>query len=407
MSGFNQDLLTQKTGPVLRDYVHASKTFRTNNYQNTPKLKFLFHVYFEINPEAYLVDVNTNYSLLVKSVKLPSFNIDVSTLNQYNRKRLIQTKIKYDPVDITFHDDNGTATNTPNAGGIIRSLWKAYYTYYYADGRNPEVVFDRRRLNNPSLRNSGTLESATAATYNIRNQYAGSITGNANWGYMGENLNDNNSYQTNTGGTKIPFFKNITVFGLSQHRFSAYTLINPIITSFSHDTYDYYANDGLMENKMSLDYETVVYNEGDIDGNDPANIVTGFGEQANYDRRLSPIARPGSNSLVAGTDGMVQGGNVNEYGNQANRTQAAQVANDYSKNYPPSISQVVAGENQAVGQNNGTRNTGFRTPVYNSSGNGLSSKFPSASSSHSAVTDVAPAGSQNGPIYSNQYRSNL
>ena len=31
----------------LRDYTHASKTFRTNSYQNAPKLKFLFHTYFE------------------------------------------------------------------------------------------------------------------------------------------------------------------------------------------------------------------------------------------------------------------------------------------------------------------------------------------------------------------------
>ena len=400
MSGFNQDLLTQKTGPVLRDYVHASKTFRTNNYQNAPKLKFLFHVYFEINPEAYIVDVNTNYSLLVKTVKLPGFNIDVSTLNQYNRKRLIQTKIKYDPIEITFHDDNGTATGSPNSGGVIRSLWKAYYNYYYADGRNPEVVFDRRRLTNPAGAAHRTLGAATAATYNERNQYADSITGNANWGYMGETLDDNSSYQTNTGGKKIPFFKNITVFGLSQHRFSAYTLINPIITSFSHDTYDYYANDGVMENKMTVDYETVVYNEGDIDGNDPANIVTGFGEQANYDRRLSPIARKGSNSAVAGQDGLVQGGNINTEDNDAKGSQKSQLAYNYSKQYPSSTSQVVSEENQAVDQNNGTRNTGYSAPVFNASGNRLLSSAPSAAPNPAAVGGNSPAGSQNGPVYS-------
>jgi hypothetical protein len=400
MSGFNQDLLTQKTGPVLRDYVHASKTFRTNNYQNAPKLKFLFHVYFEINPEAYIVDVNTNYSLLVKTVKLPGFNIDVSTLNQYNRKRLIQTKIKYDPIEITFHDDNGTATGSPNSGGVIRSLWKAYYNYYYADGRNPEVVFDRRRLTNPAGAAHRTLGAATAATYNERNQYADSITGNANWGYMGETLDDNSSYQTNTGGKKIPFFKNITVFGLSQHRFSAYTLINPIITSFSHDTYDYYANDGVMENKMTVDYETVVYNEGDIDGNDPANIVTGFGEQANYDRRLSPIARKGSNSAVAGQDGLVQGGNINTEDNDAKGSQKSQLAYNYSKQYPSSTSQVVSEENQAVDQNNGTRNTGYSAPVFNASGNRLLSSSPTAPSSPSAESANSPAGSKNGPVYS-------
>jgi len=398
MSGFNQNLL--KESNILRDYTHASLTFRSGgSYQNAPKLKFLFHVYFEINANAYQVDVaDANYSLLVKTVKLPSFNIDVATFNQYNRKRLIQTKIKYDPVDITFHDDNGTATNTPNAGGVIRSLWKAYYNYYYADGRNPEVVIDRRRLNNPesALRDSGTLGAATAATYNNRNQYAESITGNATWGYLGETVDKNSNYQSNTGGSKVPFFKNITVFGLSQHRFTAYTLINPLITSFSHDTYDYSSNDGVMENKMTLDYETVVYNEGDLNGEDPASIVTGFGEKTNYDRRPSPIARPGSNALVGGPWGLVEGGSIS---NVTDPAQRAQVAYNYSKNVGASISQVNSGENQAVDQNNGTRNNPYVFSMYDATGNGLKSSSPNAPSSPAAVTETSPAGSQNGSVF--------
>jgi hypothetical protein len=403
MSGFNQNLLTEKVGPVLRDYTHASLTFRTNNYQNAPKLKFLFHVYFEINQEAYTVDIaDANYGLLVKTVKLPSFNIDVSTLNQYNRKRLIQTKIKYDPVDITFHDDNGTATNTPNSGGVIRSLWKAYYNYYYADGRNPEVVFDRRRLNGQgsALLNRGQLGAATATTYNERNQYAESITGNANWGYMGESLDETSSYQLNTGGKKIPFFKNITVFGLSQHRFAAYTLINPIITSFSHDTYDYSSNEGVMENKMTLDYETVVYNDGDLNGEDPANIVTGFGEKANYDKELSPIARKGSNRSVAGPWGLVEGGGVSANDGVAGE-QAAQIAYNFQKQNGLTDSQVAIQESKAVDQPSSTRNLIAQYPSFQATGNGLVSKSPTANDAPGALGGPANAGSQNGPVYSN------
>ena len=119
----------------LRDYTHASKTFRTNLYQNSPKLKFLCHVYFDINPEVYPVGLNTgvNFGLYVKDVKLPSYGFNTLQLNQYNRKRIVQTKIKYDPVSITFHDDN--------ANNITR-MWNAYYTYYYKDGTKPTVVFN-------------------------------------------------------------------------------------------------------------------------------------------------------------------------------------------------------------------------------------------------------------------------
>ena len=401
MSGTNQNVLKEST--ILRDYTHASLTFRSDGtYEKAPKLKFLFHVYFDINPEVSNVP-NANYGLLVKTVKLPSFNMQVDTMNQYNRKRLIQTKIKYDPVDITFHDDTGTATGSDYAGGMIRSLWKAYYNYYYADGRNPEVVFNRIRGNTPNAGiggPGGKQSSFTAETYNYRNQYDYSITGNTSWGYTGD-ATPSGEQASITNGRKIPFFKNITVFGLSQHKFTAYTLINPVMTSFSHDTYDYAQGNGTMENKMTLEYETVVYNEGDIDGNDPASIVTGFGMKANYDRRLSPIAREGSNSLVQGQAGLLRGGNMNSVTDPAQRQQAAQIANNYAKDVGASTSQVVFGENQAVGQNNGTRNTGYSAPVFNATGNGLKSSSSIAPSGPAAVGARSSAGAQNDQLRAN------
>jgi len=285
---------------TLRDYTHASKIFRDNgNYQNTPKFKYLFHVYFKINPEAFPDAIDNNYSVLVKTVKLPSYNIETATMNQYNRKRIVQTKIKYDPIDITFHDDNGSGLGTPNLGGTIRALWKAYYNYYYFDGTTPEVIFSGNRgaASTPTIGGGGTIVVPTEARYNDRTQYKPSITGNNDWGYIGEN--------PNLDGVKIPFFKNITIFGFNRHLFSAYTLINPIITRFTHDTYDYAQGTGTMENQMSIDYETVIYNEGALDGEDPSNIVTNFGDRGNYDRRKSTNTPDGANKPVPGPNGLV------------------------------------------------------------------------------------------------------
>ena len=94
MSGFFQNLLKDTAGgffgsEYLRDYTHAAKTFIPNAYQYAPKFKFLFHVYFNINTSAYAAgaDNGANFGLAVKSIKLPSYNFDVVTLNQYNRKR--------------------------------------------------------------------------------------------------------------------------------------------------------------------------------------------------------------------------------------------------------------------------------------------------------------------------------
>lgn len=282
----------------LRDYTHASKTFRSNNYQYTPKLKFLFHTYFKINTLAYGRNVSTgdNFGLLVKEVKLPSFSFDTTQLNQYNRKRIIQTKIKYDPITIAFHDDNGN---------LMKNLWQAYYNYYYTDGTIPKVVFAGARGGLPETQADagGQITTASLANYNERNLYNESITGNSDWGY-----NTAAAVQSQTGtDVKPAFFENITVFGFNQHNFTAYTLINPIITQFNHDTYNYNEGSGIMQNTMTIDYETVVYNEGALDGQSPSNIVTGFGLETNYDRRLSPIAMPGSNRTILGQGGLVDG----------------------------------------------------------------------------------------------------
>jgi len=305
MSGFFQNLLTDAANgffgnDYLRDYTHASKTFRPNAYQYAPKFKFLFHVYFEINQSAYAVGLpqGANFGLAVKSVKLPSYTFDTHVMNQYNRKRIIQTKIKYDPIDINFHDDNGN---------LIRNLWYNYYTYYYKDATIPVASVSGRQAQQTG---NGSTNSPNNANYNSRNIYSQSITGDTNWGYVGETSDSPaTNTQAATGQTKIPFFKNVTIFGFNQHNYAAYTLINPIINRFAHDTYDYSQGNGTMTNTMTLDYETVKYFQGAISGKEPSNIVAGFGLAEHYDRVTSPIARPGSQASILGQGGLVDGVN--------------------------------------------------------------------------------------------------
>jgi hypothetical protein len=290
LGNWGQNLLKDAVGEFfgsdyLRDYTHASKVFRTNSYANAPKLKFLFHTYFEINPDAYFAE--NNYGILVKEVKLPSFTFTTHQMNQYNRKRIVQTKIKYDPVEISFHDDNNNTINR---------MWEAYYTYYYNDGSKPQAVLGAGRGSDTPNGDPG-YSGNPLTEYNDRNIYNASITGDDDWGFLGG--------QTDSSGKKVPFFKNITVYGFNQHHFIAYTLVNPIITNFTHDTYKYDEGGGVMQNRMTIDYETVVYHEGDVDGNDPGSMVPGFGDQATYDRTLSPIATLGSNATILGQGGLV------------------------------------------------------------------------------------------------------
>lgn len=276
----------------VRDFHHAAKTFRTNFYQNAPKFKFTFHVVFEINDEAWpdSIGAGQNFGLLVKDIQLPTYKMDVKEYNQYNRKRLVQTKINYEPVEVTFHDDNAS---------LITSMWHAYYTYYYADSRNPQIEFN----DSPGAGAIGQLPALTLPSiqpnvgYNGRNIYDVGLEGQLNWGYIGEPTSANPDLR------KPAFFKNITIFGFAQHNFVAYTLVNPMIRSFGHDKYNYDDSQTTMKNSMNLDYETVVYNVGYLNGLAPDEIIKGFGDSATYDRTPSPITLPGANGRATGQGG--------------------------------------------------------------------------------------------------------
>lgn len=296
MAGFFQQFLQgTKDGflesPYLKDYKHASKTFTTNAYGNAPKFKYLFHVYFDINANLIsdslrLFPDTTNHGLLVKTIDLPKFSIPLTEYNQYNRKRYVQTKINYDPVRVSFHDDNLNQ---------IRNLWFAYYSYYYNDPSQPGG------LNNGP--NSVTLPDQAATDLNKRNIYS-PVIGQNNWGYMGE---IGGTTQSSRDKSKYSFFKSIKIFGFNQHNYVLYQLINPLIESFAHDNYNYSEGNGTMESTMSVKYESVKYFEGALNGQDPGKFVDRFAEPGVYDTELSPIARNGSNRNILGKGGLVDG----------------------------------------------------------------------------------------------------
>lgn len=295
---FGQDFLKSFFGnDYLKDYTHASKTFRTNGYENAPKLKFLFHVYLTVNlqvpalRQVYQNNESAVLGLLCKTVELPRYQIDVEVLNQYNRKRLVQKRINYQPVTLTFHDDNGNA---------IRNMWYNYYAYYYKDANQP---YRGVASQSGSMGVNRTLTQGFG--YNVSDIYEDARTGGVNdWGYIGESYDDGGS-GTATG--KARFFADITIFGFNQHKYVTYTLINPLISEWQHDTYNYGESGNTMENRMTIQYETVKYGEGAI-GRSVAGQVPGFGTPEYYDLVRSSISRPGSTQTVLGQGGLLDAG---------------------------------------------------------------------------------------------------
>jgi hypothetical protein len=243
----------------LGDFQHAARLFGDNDLRLAPKVKFLYHVSFVINTAALpRIDFKFRHqneiNMLVKSADLPKYKINTHTLNQYNRKKVVQTGIEYTPVTITFHDDNY---------GVTRQLWENYFTYYYAD---PTVA-------------------KTTGAYHRTATRAGT---NIPYGF------DNNS--------TIPFFKEIVIYQMAKKKWNSYALVNPMVSTWNHDTMDYSANEGAV-NTMTLNYEAVHFDTGDVSQGSPP----GFGVE-HYDTMPSPITISGGGTrTLFGAGGVLAG----------------------------------------------------------------------------------------------------
>ena len=122
LKGFQNNL------PGLKDYRHATRLFLDDNFKLAPKQKFLFHVVFTLNENLMVKGFSQaeRYQLntLVKSCDLPRYGFNLEEKIQYNKKMYAATRIQYEPVNITFHDDNAD---------IVNAFWKKYYEYNIAD----------------------------------------------------------------------------------------------------------------------------------------------------------------------------------------------------------------------------------------------------------------------------------
>lgn len=296
----NEYLQPFPPGQGLRDYTHASKTFGVSggSYNLVPRNKFLFYVYFNLNTDipavANLVSggKSSTIGLMVKTAQLPSYTVDVGTMNQYNRKRLIQTKINYNPAQIVFNDDHSD---------LIRNMWYQYYQYYYSD---PTYKYG----NTPNQ--SGTLGQIAGLfsgfSYGSNDTYSPSRVVQ-HWGLSGQGYSNpslqslSTALLTGPASSVEPFFRDITIYGMAQKSYAQYTMINPMITEWTHDTYDYSQGNQVVTHTMSIRYENVKYYSGNIGGSQPSDRVPGFADPSHYDTTTSPIASPGSTFIPPGS----------------------------------------------------------------------------------------------------------
>lgn len=253
--------------PGMKDYQHASRLYIDNNFKLMPKQKFLFHVVFNTDESLFVNGFNSSekyqLNMLVKSADLPKYNMSYEEKVQYNKKMYNATRIAYEPVNITFHDDHADTVN---------AFWKKYYEYNIADsiGMNSDLTIS-----------------------NTKDDY-----------YLYGDDRKTTKFGMDTPRQRSkPYLKGIEIFVLHKQRFTSMTLVNPVIGSFSHDNVDQADGQGVMNNTMQILYETVIYKSGIVNKNNVPGFAT-----INYDNSPSPLSvLGGGTNSVFGPGGVVDG----------------------------------------------------------------------------------------------------
>jgi hypothetical protein len=253
--------------PGMKDYQHASRLYIDDNYKLMPKQKFLFHVVFDLDETvaqtAFSPNERYELNMLVKSCDLPRYNMSMEEKTQYNKKMYTATRIAYEPVNITFHDDHADTVN---------AFWKKYYEYNIADpiGMNSDLTISNTKDDYYEWGDKRTITKFGLDTPKQK---------------------------------KKPYLKGIEIFVLHKQRFTSMRLINPVIGSFSHDNLDQADGAGILSNTMQILYESVIYKSGIINKNNVPGFAT-----VHYDNSPSPltILGGGTNSIF-GPGGVIDG----------------------------------------------------------------------------------------------------
>ena len=269
---------------------HATYNFNqegTTLYRNQPRFPFEYYIDIKLNKvgtaSSYVQKFfNTQewvqIAPLVKSVSMPSFKIITTPLNQYNRKRLSQTRIMYEPVRMVLHDV---------ADGKTLSFWEMYYRYYFMDGNEPGMNVAKQPqtagtdlatqysvenfLNNYG--NTGSLYGLnlqSTATSKVDSYSATSGIVPMPYDTVGNKQDTDNivtdklsnhgfGFNLPTVGKERDLIKLINIYQVHAGKFNQVALVNPRISEFKHDVLDYAESGKTLELTFMIEYEYAYY----------------------------------------------------------------------------------------------------------------------------------------------------
>jgi hypothetical protein len=275
---------------------HATYNFSQDGlalYRNNPRFPFEFYININLNnigsASSYISQYFNNpqwtqVQPLVKSIEMPSMKIDTNHLNQYNRKRLSQSKINYEPIKMVFHDV---------ADGKTLKFWDMYYRYYFGDGNEPGWNMAKQtQQKNKTFSIEQFIPQINPAITGLPAAVRDLFSSNAKNNALSPNntLGDKAAIQNivqdtlnnHNFGFNLPqvqdvrnLIQSIDIYQVHGGRFNQVTLVNPRIAAFTHDTLAYAVGDRTMELTLAFEYEYAYYNIQNMQLSDPTKGLGG------------------------------------------------------------------------------------------------------------------------------------
>ena len=238
-------------------FLYGQNTPSSTTNDLVPRSKFNFTVSMTHRSSAALGGLSTTLFERISSVSMPSYSVKSMTLNQYNKKRVVQTGIEYAPITMLAYDDRS---------GQLEKFLKEYSEYYYAGSMNYGTSFIE--FNNASA------------------------------------------------GTKLQekknFIQEITIVRKnSATDINTIKIYNPLITSIDADTLDY-SDSGLVQYRISFIYEGYDITSNDYEIPQPLKSNNDDRIFANQQQVAEAVSQASANSSFEQEDDLVETNSVNE-----------------------------------------------------------------------------------------------
>lgn len=148
--------------------------------------------------------VEVDFPFVIKNTDRPSVEASTETVNQYNKRKVIHTGVKYNPINMTLYD---TADNA------AMKMWVDYAKFYYGDYTQNELGYSDDVLNNE------LFDTGEGWGFKVPDVPLGILDG---------------------GAGSQHYYQSLQIYQIWGNEFTSYKLLNPRFSSFSPDelTYD-------------------------------------------------------------------------------------------------------------------------------------------------------------------------